>query len=216
MDRPVGLILDVQHVGRRGRTDRGAVWPPGSARHEDFEAARVLHYVAAATRRAHERGAPCVVLTQGSYPARHAYVDDFARRAGPGGGAANTWLYVACHLNVMPNGGGRFGLVAHDSRSALGRRFATGVAQALRDGPYRELPDVRLRAIGPAEAQEAWQRNVLSTYAGIWSAPANVAGICYEPAHLDDEALALDPDGLASLGRALVDGALRLADGPTA
>ena len=206
---PVGLILDVQHIGRRARTDRGVVWPQGSTRHEDFEAARVLHYVAAATRRAFARGVPCLVLTHGSYPARHAGVATFAREAAPGGGAGVTWLYAACHLNVfLPQGGGRFGLVAHDARSSLGGRFAQAVAQALRDGPYKERPDVRVRGIGPAQAQEPWQRNVLSTYAGIWQAPSNVAGICYEPAHIDDAALALDPEGLASLGHALVDGAL--------
>jgi hypothetical protein len=199
------LVLDIQHIGKpHNPTDRGVYWPlesrgvhkPSPPHH--YEAAKVLQYVAAATESAAVDGTPTVVLCQGRYPDRHRKVGELARIHGA------PILYVACHLNIMPGEPRHtFGLVAHDARSRDGAAAAAVLASHLRT--ETDNPDVRVRSIGPS-APEVWQRNVFSTYAGIWRAPARVVGVCYEPAHINDTTRT-SAEGLAKIGHALAVGA---------
>lgn len=211
------VVLDRQHAGKPGRG-------PGSGRPEDMgatmrrpplpawhEADLTLRYIEAARDALllHDGIEVRIIdpLTNGprlSYGARQEMAKWWARKdAGMLLDAPVPVVYVACHLNA---GGGDYGMVGHDPRSSTGRDIARYVA----DQVEWRLPVSRCRV----EALEGrWARG-LSCIEGIYSGPANIAGILYEPLFLDHprHTAAIEAEGLRWAGLALASGLLGWAE----
>jgi hypothetical protein len=85
------VFLDRHHVGRTGDRwgDMGATAPDGRR-----EAMLTPRYLVPAEERLRERGADVIALSDGSYGARHARVNDIATHF------KGVSVYVAAHLNA--------------------------------------------------------------------------------------------------------------------
>ena len=115
---PLGLILDVGHVGKpapdhrdRGATAEGRV-----------ESDIALRYVLSAEAYASKFGVAVHVIQPGpagmKYSERHREAVQVAQRD-----RSRRWLYLQCHLNSAERDP-RYGLVGYDPRSAAGKRAA--------------------------------------------------------------------------------------------
>lgn len=215
---PVGLILDTQHTGRASKPgDIGAAYDldgdghPGEPGEREVDLVR--GYVAAAFDHARTRKIPVHEFREGEYGERHEWAVDIARK-NPG----IRWAYLACHTNA---GGGRYALVRPDYRSEGGERLAVTIVDAL-----KSLPEITLRRVEPlyptamaAKRDErdvstadkaAWWTRGWSCIDGIYAGPANLCGVLVEPFFGDSAAHKplTTPEGLARIGRALVDGVI--------
>ena len=216
------LILDVQHAGRPSRpTDTGASYDLDGdgvrGENGEREVDLVEQYVAAAVERCAELGIGCTVLRVGEYGQRHEEAIRIAR------GVSGRVAYLAAHLNA---GGGAYGLVRPDHRSKLGATLAAAIAAGLSRLPELHrpggLPGCRVEALYPSAAAAAragrdvstaaavgWHTRGWSCIDGVFSGPANLAGVLVEPFFLDSPAhrALTTPEGLRRVGRAIVDGA---------
>ena len=109
-------ILDVQHIGKPGKADRGATTS------ELVEADLAWAYRAAARDALEAAGVECLLLSWGWYSDRHAYTRAAAKAV------TGKAVYVACHVNA---GGGAYGLVCHDGRSRGGKAVSDAVTARL-------------------------------------------------------------------------------------
>lgn len=215
---PVGLILDIQHANRASKPgDLGAAYDLDSDGHPgepgEREVDLVRGYVAAAYAYANERDLHGVVLTEGEYEDRHWRAIKIARE-NPG----IRWAYVAAHTNA---GGGSYALVRPDHRSAAGARLAARVIVAL-----EALPEIRGGRVDPLYPTKdaafrdsrsvntpdriAWWTRGWSCIDGVYQGPSNLCGVLVEPFFGDSAAHKplTTPEGLARVGRALVDGVI--------
>jgi hypothetical protein len=198
MALPLGLILDVGHVGKpapdhrdRGATAEGRV-----------EADIALRYVLSAEAYAGKLGVAVHVIQPGpagmKYSERHREAVQVAQRD-----RTRRWLYAQCHLNSAERDP-RYGLVGYDPRSAAGKRAAELLSASL----AVELVGTVDRA--RAEAAEGDWSRMMSTIAGIYAGPGTLSGVCFEPCFIQSRTLE-QADMVAKIGRALVDGAMRWA-----
>ena len=218
---PVGLILDIQHTGRKSKPgDLGAAYDLDSDGHPgepgEREVDLVRGYVQAAYAYGDEVLVPVHVLDSGEYGARHERAIQIARM-NPG----FRWAYLACHTNA---GGGRYAFARPDYRSKGGEHLAVAVVNAL-----KKLPEIDLRRVEPlypngAVANKerygavdtttatgiAWWTRGWSCIDGIYAGPSNLCGVLIEPFFGDSPAHKplTTPEGLARVGRALVDGVI--------
>lgn len=181
----------------------------------------VDRYVAAALEEGRRLGLDVRVLDPAAdahlprdYAGMHALAAELARDLG-----YPRALYVAAHVNA---GGGRDGLVGHDSRSGQGCKAALVVADAL--GALPELARVRTTAHvddrhhrGPdgrwktTEGKDAWLYRGWSCLQGIYRGPDCLAGVLCEPFFIDQvlhRPLTTEA-GLRRVGVALASGAAR-------
>jgi len=218
------LILDVQHTGRASRPgDMGAAYDLDSdgvaGEQGEREVDLVRGYVAAATTYARELGHRVTVLETGTYGQRHATAIRLAHGA-PG----VDHVYLACHVNA---GGGAYGLLRPDYRSAAGAARAQALAVALsRLHELRHagaMPGCRVVPLYPSAdragaagrdvsdaGKAGWWTRGWACLDGIYSGPSNLCGVLVEPGFIDSSAhrTLWTPDGLARIGRALVDGSV--------
>jgi hypothetical protein len=218
------LILDIQHAGRPDKPgDMGAAFDLDGdgvlGENGEREVDLVRGYVAAATTYARELGHRVSVLETGTYGQRHATAIRLAQGA-PG----VDHVYLACHVNA---GGGAYGLLRPDYRSAAGAARAQALAVALsRLHELRHagaLPGCRVVPLYPSAdragaagrdvadaAKAAWWTRGWGCIDGIYSGPSNLCGVLVEPGFIDSSAhrSLWTPDGLARIGRALVDGSV--------
>lgn len=215
---PVGLILDIQHTGRASKPgDLGAAYDLDSDGHPgepgEQEVDLVRGYVSAAFDYARTCKIPVHEFREGEYGERHEWAIDIARK-NPG----VRWAYLACHTNA---GGGSYALVRPDHRSAAGARLAARVIVAI-----EALPEIRGGRVDPlyptkdaafrdsrsvnAPDRIAWWTRGWSCIDGIYQGPSNLAGVLVEPFFGDSAAHKplTTPEGLARVGRALVDGVI--------
>lgn len=186
------VILDRGH-GQKARAtpfDPGATF--GQLREVDLTAA----YIAHAEIRLVWLGHQVEVLDTGTYDDRHAKA--IALAADHGGPA----LYVQCHVNA---GGGKYGVIEHDARSAAGRRAAAALADALDE--IQETPTVHVWSLDPGD--RGW-----TCIDDIYAAPT-MCGLIYEPGFIDSmsHASLWTPTGLSRVGGALAEGIRRYAGG---
>ena len=180
------IICDRQHLGKPSNPgDHGATH--GALRETDLTDAYIA--IAAADLRA--AGHTVYVLTTGEYGERQKQANAIAVAA-----PTERVYYVACHINA---GGGSYGLVEYDGRSAGGARLAAGLALGL--GQLPELSAHKTTALQNGE--RGWV-----CIAGIYTGPGNIAGAIYEPGFIDPAANAAlwTADGLARVGHALASG----------
>lgn len=186
------VFLDRQHSGKPHATrDRGAFGDlDGDGKHdvEESEAFLTAQYLWAAERKLIELGHAVLPISDGAYSARHARANQYAAQS-----AADQFVYVAAHVNA---GGGEYGAVFYDVRSAQGLLLANAVAERLK--PFAELPVVKVLAAS-ATAHEA----AYGTIKGIFTGRA--VGICFEPCFIDTpkHRLLLTSEGLARIGEVL-------------
>jgi hypothetical protein len=216
----VGLVIfDLQHSGKpRSLDERGAkadIDGDGRISTWEREAELVPFYVAPATRYLAGRGHHVALEAFGDYHHRHERANQLAREL-----EGVPVAYAACHLNA---GGGRSAQLFYDGRSRSGPMLAAHLASEL-----EELPEIRngqafasyrdpQPGAGPGENEwrgdtsKHWTWGAWSTIAGIYSGPANIAGVCLEPWFLDQpqhKALALG-EGAERVGLAVGRGLAR-------
>ena len=185
------VILDRQHYGKPGRDDKGAkVKHGGGWIYEiDLTAAYIEHATAMLTSEGHT----VHVLESGWYAERHDRAAEIA--------AANPDVptaYVACHVNA---GQGTYALAVHDKRSKGGAALAECVAGVLAGAGAGAIDRAIVRG---SERGGDWGRAHV-TIAGIWEAPANCVGVCFEPFFIDQPRHApfLAAPGLEVIGHSL-------------
>ena len=193
------VFLDVQHIGkpsRRRTDDWGAAYDidgDGIIAQHEIEAANTWIYAGHAMQRLRELGHSVMALADGWYQHRHDRVNDYCdRMLQPGGHAA----YIALHLNA---GGGNYGAIFHDYRSAGGPLLGAEIAGALR----RLCPELSAVKTIPSSPND-WTKNAYGTIKNV----QRPIGICYEPFFMDSPGhLGLfSEDGLERVGIALAEG----------
>ena len=151
-------------------------------------------------------GADVLPICDGRYSERHARVNRYAS------GFNGSQAYVAAHVNA---GGGKYGAVFYDPRSARGSVLATHVAAAL-EGAYRATgiaaPQVKVIA---ADVARGWARP-FETIKGVFDGRA--VGICVEPCFIDTpehRPLVIPGNGPKLIGNALAKGLLAWSETDT-
>ncbi len=195
------VVLDRQHVGKPGRDDRGAQTEIDGE--TVYEIDLTAGYIDAAVALLSAEGHTVHVLESGWYGERHARAAEIAR-AHP----HELVAYVAAHVNAG-GAAAAYGLVIHDARSRSGLSLAEAIADTLGTVAAPHLDRAIVRA---AERGGTWGR-AMTTIAGIWDAPANCAGVCFEPMFIDSPAHRelLTPAGLQVIGHALAVGCMTWA-----
>lgn len=189
------VILDRGH----GQKAEGASFDPGvthqTVKEVDLTAAYIQHAVRALQPLGHE----VYVIDSGTYDARHARAIALAAEA-----PAVASIYVQCHIN---GGGGAYGAVEYDARSAQGRVAADFLAEALKGLP--EIP--RVKVIPLHAADRGWVC-IDDIYAS-----KTMCGALFEPFFIDSTAHAplQTPAGLARVGQALANGIEQYAKAST-
>ncbi len=183
------VILDRGH----GQKAEGAAFDPGVTHGRLREVDLSAAYIDEARARLVAAGHTVDLLDRGTYDARHAEAIALAAKA-----PTEQALYVQCHVNA---GGGRYGMVEYDARSAKGRRAALSLADALDDLP--EVSRTRVLALHPSE--RGW-----SCIDDIHASPSLCAAL-YEPFFIDasSHAALRTPEGLRRIGAALAEGVQR-------
>ena len=175
-------ILDRQHFGKPNRRseDLGAgvdLDGDGVIEAHEWETALTPIYLSACQLKLEALGVEVVTFPyegqKMSYKQRHAEACRLARENPEARGA-----YLAAHLNA---GGGNYGLVIHDERSSGGKALAESIANGMR----HYLPEL-YRVLVRGASSDSWARG-LTTIRGIWSGPANLSGVCFEPLFMDNE-----------------------------
>lgn len=212
-------ILDIQHAGKPGKNDLGAAHDidgDGMIGAFEHEAELTPIYATAAKAALEAAGAAVEIINSGSYTNRHKHARALAAER------SGLVAYVACHLNA---GGGDYGLVVSDYRSGNGGTLATECARVMRKkfadhGIRRVLTGQTAPTKRPSGSLgDRWDRlpkwggalhwpRPWWTIKGIYSGPANLSGICYEPVFMDSHANMLDEAGLELIGQALAGGLL--------
>jgi hypothetical protein len=193
------VILDRQHYGKPHRDDKGAQIKHGGE--YVYEVDLTLSYIEHATALLTSEGHTVHVLDSGWYGERHERAAEIARD-----NPDELVAYVACHVNA---GLGNYGLLVHDARSRAGLALAESVASVYGAATTPQIARVLVRA---SERGGTWGR-AHTTIAGIWDAPANCAGVCFEPYFIDqpDHAPFLSAPGLEIIGHALAVGCMQWA-----
>lgn len=214
-------ILDIQHAGKPGKNDLGAAHDiDGNGKIDawEHEANLTPVYAEAARVRLEAAGVRVVLLENGAYSTRHKQAAEIANETRGRVG------YVACHLNA---GGGDYGLVVSDYRSAGGARLASEIRRGLLKHCRPQLARVITGATAPTTRPKnkthaaAWDGlpryagallwpRPYTTIGGIYAGPANLSGVCFEPCFMDTATHAdlLTVQGLDRVGAALASGLL--------
>jgi hypothetical protein len=202
------VILDRQHFGKPppSQNDRGvAVDRNGNGNAETNEASLTPRYINACKVALEAAGHTVVVEDSGWYRDRHARAN---ARANALPASARPAAYVACHLNA---GGGDYGLVVHDGRSAGGAKLAAKVSEGLRKAfTTAELARVLVR---PGSSTD-WA-NAYGTISGIYAGPSWLSAICFEPVFVDSHRALVSDTNLDRIGKALAAGLTAWATGAT-
>jgi len=193
------VILDRQHHGKPNRDDRGARTEIDGA--TVWEVDLTAAYIENATALLTSEGHTVHLLDSGWYGERHERAGEIARE-----NPDQLVAYAACHVNA---GGGSYALVLHDQRSRGGQALAESIADTL--GSVG-APNIDRSIVRSTERGGTWGR-AHTTIAGIWDAPGNCSGVCFEPMFIDSAGHRdlLTPEGLRVIGHALAVGCMQWA-----
>ena len=185
------VILDRGH----GQKAAGAPFDPGVVRGALREVDLAAAYIDQCRAKLLAAGHTVDLLDRGTYDERHAAAIALAAQS-----PDPVALYVQCHVNA---GGGKYGLVEHDARSATGRKAALSLADALDELP--EVPTARVLALHPDD--RGWV-----CIDDVYASPS-LCAVLYEPFFIDSatHAALRSPDGLRRVGDALAEGVKRFA-----
>lgn len=174
------VIFDRQHYGKPGRRDVGAHYDidrDGKKEVHEQEVHLTPLYSGPATEMLRARGHKVRHIDAGWYRTRHAEANAlaWANRDVP-------VFYFAKHVNA---GRGSYAAFIHDARSRGGRNLALELVTAFGEAG---LPAAGHRALArAATSTNAWKRG-FSTIQGIYSGPANICAVCFEPYFIDQPA----------------------------
>tara|TARA_A100001391_G_scaffold39073_2_gene21640 strand:+ start:770 stop:1384 length:615 start_codon:yes stop_codon:yes gene_type:complete len=196
------VILDRQHYGKPGKDDLGAgvdLDGDGKVESDEREARLTPTYIYAAKDYLASRGHIVYVLQEGWYSDRHVEACGIAHQH-----VDQKVAYIACHLNA---GGGNYSVTLSDERSKGGYKLAQSIATNM----STELPEVARHLVKEC-SPDLWT-NAYYTIKGIYSGPANISGVCFEPLFMDntDHQELLDDEGLKRIGVILAQGCLSWA-----
>ena len=191
------IVLDRQHAGKPHRPkDLGAhhdLDGDGLAQLDETEVYWTALYGLAAEMRLRWHGYKVIVLSHGTYPERHAWVNEHLPQAS---------VYIAMHLNGgAPKSKKAYASTFYDYRSRPGRGDVLAAKLSERLG---YLPEIGANRRIWKTAPTSWKRNAHSTIRGVDRA----IGICYEPAFIDAPEMAslFTMSGMQAIGHALADG----------
>lgn len=191
------VILDRQHAGQINRLDSvGAVADvDGNGTKEIHEAEAkwtgLLSLALEFNLRA--KGVKVMPISDGSYPERHARANEYAARYG---GAC---VYLALHLNA---GGGNYGAMFYDHRSAAGGDLADYIAAEME----RDLDEIDVVKKIPCSPSD-WTKNAYYTIKDV----GRPVALCSEPLFIDntEHQKLLSEGGIGRLAEAMVNGILK-------
>lgn len=191
------VIIDRQHAGQIRHLDSiGAVADvDGNGTAEIHEAEAIWTGYLSLSLELHLRtaGVKVMPISDGSYPERHARANDYAARySGP-------CIYLAMHLNA---GGGNYGAMFYDHRSAAGADLADYIAASME----YELTEIDTVKKIPCSGSD-WTKNAYYTIKGV----GRPVAICSEPLFIDNEQhqKLLNEQGIARLAYAMCQGILK-------
>lgn len=190
------VFLDRQHVGQISHLDSvGAIADvnhDGVLEIHEAEAMWTGAISLALELNLRNAGVKVMPITDGSYPERHARVNEYAARYG------GKCVYIALHLNA---GGGGYGAMFYDHRSGNGANLADSIAEAME----HDLPEISTVKKIPATSAD-WTKNAYYTIKGVGSPVA----ICSEPLFIDNEEhqKLLNAAGIERLAQAMATGVI--------
>lgn len=189
---PLLAILSNDHAGRNAGAVHGLLREP----------VLVAAYMEAARDALEATGATVVFVERGRLAARQTAAND-AGRAWLHEHPAGLVVYVACHVNSFP---ASYGAIFHDAQSTLGAKVGEHVR-----GVLQEIPELS-RAILRATPGQSWG-NAYNTIKDIYSGPARMTGLCFEPYFIDEPSHRplTTPEGCTHVGQALAAGLLSAA-----
>ena len=191
------MIIDRQHAGQIRHLDSiGAVADvdgSGTADIHEAEAIWTGYLSLALELELRTHGVKVMPISDGSYAERHARANDYAARYG---GAC---VYLAMHLNA---GGGNYGAMFYDHRSAAGADLSDNIASAI-ENKINELQFVKKIPAGPTD----WTKNAYYTIKGV----GRPVAICSEPLFIDNKQhqKLLNQQGISRLAAAMCEGILK-------
>lgn len=199
------LLVLLSH-GHSGRPDvpRGV----GAAHDGRCELDLIRDYAQACEQALRGHGVACWPVADGTLVERQRRAVDYGK-AWLEDHPKGLVLYVACHVNASPESArspGDYGAVFHDARSSLGATIAGHVKASL-----ERLPELK-RGIQRETPGQSWG-GAHATIRGIYSGPARMAAICYEPFFLDQPKHwpLMTQGGLREIGAALARGLIETA-----
>ena len=191
------VIIDRQHAGQIKHLDSiGAVADvDGNGTAEIHEAEAIWTGYLSLSLELHLRthGVKVMPISDGSYPERHARANEYAARYnGP-------CIYLAMHFNA---GGGNYGAMFYDHRSAAGADLADYIAASM-EAELTEIYTVKKIPCSGAD----WTKNAYYTIKGV----GRPVAICSEPLFIDNEQhqKLLNEQGIARLAYAMCQGILK-------
>ena len=197
------VILDIQHMGKPTHqkiSDWGAVNDldhSGTFETGEQEAALTYQYVGHAAFALRDLGHSVIILADGWYSERHQRANKYSHDINLPS------IYIAAHVNA---GGGNYGAIFYDYRSARGWKLSETMGKHL-EFKCHELTTVKTIISRPDD----WTKNAFSTISGIMSP----IGICYEPFFLDNQnhAILATSDGLQRIGEAIANAVDEYSEG---
>ncbi len=197
----VCAILDRQHTGKSAASADMGAWADldgdGVQTIREYEALITPRYLWHAEVCTRSHGHLVIPMSDGTYTERHARAAKYASQA-----PQQRFAYVAAHLNAG-NPPGEYGSIFYDERSSGGKALALAIADGLR----ARCPELARVRTFPSSRND-WTANAFATIAGIYTGPANLAGVCFEPCFINqpDHRPLLQGPGLQRVGMALADG----------
>lgn len=185
------VALAIGHLGSGRRGARNGAY---------IEEALAMRYVLAAAETLMHGGVEVAILGHGGPTERQAWA------------AKNADVFAECHINA---GGGDYGAVFFDERSARGKAMAASVASELWDsfGAEASGPLARVKAIGAkpwtTDGQPHWTTRAYNVIGQVYD--GRPAGLVIEPAFIDTAAHRglFTPEALERIGWAVARGILR-------
>lgn len=182
------IVLDRQHVGKPNNTEDLGAYSELCQEHEAHLVGRYMLEIEWTLRKLGHR---VVTLTDGYYDHRHKRANNFfAKESG-------ACIYLAGHLNA---GGGAYGALFHDHRSAMGADACEYIAFHM--AKLEGLDSVKVIPSQPTD----WTKNAFATIDGVYAGRG--CGVCLEPFFLDCKRHAglMGDDGLEAVGNAIAVG----------
>ena len=188
------IFLDRQHVGQISHINSiGAVADldgDGEKSIHEAEAIWTGYLSMALELQLRQMNYKVIPITDGSYPERHARVNQYAAHYG------GQCVYIALHFNA---GGGDYGAMFYDHRSGKGADLADQIARSMMT-EISSLDSVRKIPASP----EDWTKNAYYTIKNVGSPVA----ICSEPLFIDNaqHQQLFNHEGMSLLAHAMAKG----------
>jgi len=186
------VFIDRQHAGKPSKIDdRGAavdINGDGDIASDEREAHWTGFISLVLEQRLLQMGHKVIPISDGSYKARHARVNEYAGRYD------EPMVYLAMHLNA---GGGHYGSFFYDARSSSGHQLA----EDLCDGMRSSIKTIRTFKSIECKSSD-WTKNAFNTIKGV----GRPVAICCEPIFIDTHMDLLNAFGASQIALGIAQG----------